>query len=633
MRQVWILAVMMGLLCLAGMVYAAPTLTLTTTVGYNGYYRPRTLVPVIVDVQNDGGDISGEFHVSASRKEALADRYVSLVTIPKGAKQRHFLYIIPQVFSQEITVEFWSKGKQEVTSTFTRCQELYDQNRLLVIVGGSGSSLSYLNSLSITASEYIMPRAWDFGGWFIWQQRGGGGPRHYGRSGPAGTRGATGVMHLAYVPGDMLPDNPEAYGSITMLALMSNITENTLADAAQKAIPLWVANGGHLLIAGGGVAARLQAPFFTSLIPTKGETLTVDGGKVIAAPYAAGRVTALKFDPDAVVADDWHNAATFYSKLMARDPRTPLTFALNDALNRSTLVRNLRPPDLKLIIIFLLIYLVMLVPVNYFVLKRMDKRELAWLTTPAIVLVFTVGAYGIGYMTKGHRLVLNMVSVMEMTGKMKSAEATSELLIFSPSRTNYRMSLGDDGLLVREKQSDQEMYAYGGGYRQPGDQRVAPLNIATTGNRIELDNVRVSMWDFRQFVLAHRVNMGNGFTTTLQAGQPATAPRATGSITNNTPYRFELCELYADGSQVATFAMNPGQTVIVNQASAATPKFNEDEQYMWESVKDSVRAQFSGNGALAKGMVLVGYTRNLDTGLRVNRTTPTAKLGVVVVHL
>ncbi|MBW3658507.1 MAG: hypothetical protein KY457_07705 [Actinobacteria bacterium] len=50
-------------------------------------------------------------------------------------------------------------------------------------------------------------------------------------------------------------------------------------------------------------------------------------------------------------------------------------------------------PALPLIAVSLLLYLLLVGPVNGFVLARMGRRELAWLTIPALTVVFTAGAF------------------------------------------------------------------------------------------------------------------------------------------------------------------------------------------------------------------------------------------------
>ena len=364
---------------------------------------------------------------------------------------------------------------------------------------------------------------------------------------PPGTSGvvaqANGVLSIAYIDRAMLPDNPEAYGSVTVLALMSDTTENNVPAGVQEALPQWVTSGGHLVIAGGGVTARLQSPFFTGLLPQRGQPsedaeirTSPNGGRAVIGRFGAGHVTALSYDPD-MEPPAGHDVTEFYAKLFTVEASTPASVLLHPDINSAIMVHNLQPPNLIMIIIYLLVYLVMLVPVNYFVLKKLDKREMAWITTPVIVLLFTTGAYGIGYATKGHRLVLNQISVVEMSSVQHAAEAVSELLIFSPSRTSYDLDLGDNGLFAGEiARDDNNNY---GGYQPPNQTQLSSdFNFVDTAGKLEMRDIGVNMWAFRQLSMVHSVNLQGGFSTNLHLGQTGSAQAAIGTITNNTPFHF-----------------------------------------------------------------------------------------------
>ena len=626
MRHLLIRWLMIGLVCGLATMPAVANLTLTLSVGFDGYYRAHTLVPLALSVQNAGNAMRGEFRVTAGDDHALPYTYRYPASISSNANQLRFFYVIPETFSKDFTVEFWSDGHAVTHATYAQCKDLYDTDRLLVVTGGTGSSFNYMGGSGITTSEAAVARAWDTDS--LTRQNG-----VMFRSGPPlqtpgfpGNAGTNGNVRLAFVDKALLPDNPEAYGSISTLALMSDITENTLPADAQQAIPLWVSSGGHLLIAGGGAPGRLRGAFFTRLLARDGgeKTTMGDAGFATTVPFGAGYVTGLSFDPDAVATPDWQAMQRAYGALVALDTQTPLMLLLHDAVNKATVVHNLHPPSLSLIITFLLVYLILLVPVNYFWLKKIDKRELAWVTTPAIVLVFTIGAYGIGWLTKGHQLVLNMVSVAEATAGQTAAMATSELLIFSPARAAYRLNLGETGLLLHEFAPNDNT----NNYRAPREREVAPLELTIADDKIEAPHVAVNMWDFRQFVTTHRLELGQGITAML-------GPGATGTLTNGSPFRFPLARLYNNGAEVAEFALDRGQTIDVGKSKAqplASP-WDPDKQSNVDAIQQNVNMQLSQNARLNRGYVLVAYTEDATPPVRLEGRAPTTALTALIVSL
>jgi hypothetical protein len=629
-RLLLTLAVLFGVLGLA----CARVSIKVQTVGFDGNYRPRTLVPILVMVQNSGDTVRGEFRVLAPNSEnALPDTYRTQMTIPRGAKLPLFFYVVPRHFTREFEVRFTTTGAGTTSSSYNRCQEVYNTDRLLVVIGGNGSSLNIVNGQVISVSEFTTPRPWGNASSYE-TQRG-----YYPGRMPPGGSGATasGKINLAYVDGTLLPENPEAYGSVDMLALMADVTENTLKSTAQEAIPIWVANGGHLLIANSAVRGRLEAAFYTQFInppvsaPVVRTLTNADGGKVQVRNFGTGHVSLLDYDPDTSVSRDWRKISTFYGKLMAQHAADlPITAPLRDAVNTAVMVRNLKPPNLRLIVIFLLIYLVMLVPVNYFVLKKLDKRELAWVTTPVIVLLFTFGAYGIGYITKGHRLVTNMVSLVETVAGQPSAEATTQLLIFSPSRTRYQLNLGNQALVTRETNAWNEEDPYGR-ERDRGD----GLHLHDTDTGLLVERLQVNMWAFRQLTMAHQIDLGRGMRATLKDTGSA-APHVTGTVTNGTPFAYPLCELYANGKWVSSFSMKAGERVTVSTSGASpTVKLDEQGQYMLDSLRDRMKTQAMGSERMREGYVLIGYTADphARVPLKINGRQPSGTMTVVVTHL
>ena len=93
-------------------------------------------------------------------------------------------------------------------------------------------------------------------------------------------------------------------------------------------------------------------------------------------------------------------------------------------------------PGADVVGLFLLAYVLILVPINYLVLKRLDKKEWAWVTVPALVVVFAVTTYGVGYAAKGSSVFVNRAAVVETTAGERQAGLYTELGLFSPHRTS-----------------------------------------------------------------------------------------------------------------------------------------------------------------------------------------------------
>src|SRR5438552_13258935 len=91
------------------------------------------------------------------------------------------------------------------------------------------------------------------------------------------------------------------------------------------------------------------------------------------------------------------------------------------------------------IAIFLGIYILLIGPVNFIILRRMRRSELAWATIPAMVLIFSIVAYLIGYQAKGGDLVMIRASVTHSAPGLQEVDAREFTGIFSPLRNNFRL--------------------------------------------------------------------------------------------------------------------------------------------------------------------------------------------------
>ena len=50
-------------------------------------------------------------------------------------------------------------------------------------------------------------------------------------------------------------------------------------------------------------------------------------------------------------------------------------------------------PPAELLLVVIVAYILLIGPISYFVLRRIDRRELAWVTAPILVVVFTACSY------------------------------------------------------------------------------------------------------------------------------------------------------------------------------------------------------------------------------------------------
>ncbi len=175
-------------------------------------------------------------------------------------------------------------------------------------------------------------------------------------------------------------------------------------------------------------------------------------------------------------------------------------------------VKQLTMPPVSQIAWFLALYVFFLVPVNYAVLRLIDRRELAWVTIPVIVAAFSIFAYSAALSIRGKAILTRQVDIAQSSIGSNTARTDSLLWLFSPKRTSYTLTAGGQGAVVsdyaNEAGAKQGMFSV----MEPGD-----------GASFEAQNANVWMWTDRTFSAQSLGDLGKGVTINGDA------------VVNNTP--------------------------------------------------------------------------------------------------
>lgn len=116
--------------------------------------------------------------------------------------------------------------------------------------------------------------------------------------------------------------------------------------------------------------------------------------------------------------------------------------ASNQVMEHLYQLRQMRPLSIWWIILTLSALAILLGPVDYLVLKRLDKLPYTWLTSTGWIILFTVGAYYGVQELRGGTMQFRAVSVIDGIADSNCAWATHYTGLFAPRSDDYRL----DGL-------------------------------------------------------------------------------------------------------------------------------------------------------------------------------------------
>ncbi|KAB8142103.1 hypothetical protein F8S13_16315 [Chloroflexia bacterium SDU3-3] len=421
-----------------------PGIRLDATLGYEGMYRPSTWTPISITASNSGTNAQGTIEWKAANSSAVFSQQIDL---PNGSQKHLALNVQLPSSTRSGTLSFISGGTTLAQITL-RADEL-DSDQLLVAVASSDSGL--LNSLSgMTGSRFASAR----------------------------------VAHIALAD---IPEHAAALASVSAL-FVHDLDTSAITEAQRRALGAWASVGGQLVVSGGSgdttVAAGLgdlmlvdlpggyqqatlkplasgaaqqaglpdaatisnatprqgSSPRYSSLVYTR----STGGGQLI---FTAFDLAALR---------GWAGEAGFWGGLLENHRIQPIMQSIqqyNGTSSWFSLDSITMLPVWGLFCIFAL-YILALGPVNYLILRRLRRLELAWVTIPALAVLFVAGIYVGGRAMRGGTTQIFQVNIFQGGATMADGIETSYTGIFSPNRDSYTIGFDPQTLLVQSAGDD-----------------------------------------------------------------------------------------------------------------------------------------------------------------------------------
>ena len=416
-----------------------------------GHVRSGSWFAVAVDLSNGGPTVTGELRIAGGVDSRT--RFGTLVELATGSRKQYLLYALPPTFGGNMTVELVSGDRQVAKATVAIA--LHPQTQLVVGVMAE-------NPGRIVGELDLLP-----------------------------SQDGTQPTIVPLTPAD-LPERLQAWSALDRLVWQDE-DASVLTPGQMDALRGWIAGGGRLVIVGGTSGADALNAFPDDLLPyrptaildidpsavrpvlgglpagaatltalsgelSRGRELASSGDRAIAADmaYGAGSVTILGFDPTTSwIAEGEAWDAPLWRRMLPT--RTGGTVSLTEDSTIVGAVSNL--PSLALppiggLIVLLIGYIILIGPVNYLVLRALDRREWAWITVPALIAVFAVGSFGFGALLRGSDVIVHEVAIVRGAPGTDQAVAQSYLGLFSPSRATFQVRVPGNALLAAPMNGD-----------------------------------------------------------------------------------------------------------------------------------------------------------------------------------
>ncbi len=557
---------------------AAPNpLEMTMKVGYHDTVKLGEWMPVAIDVTNRGADVEGTLEIQAANSfpgkggpPGGSAVYQIPLSLASGAA-KHFRTFLSEDFPGTIEARIVANGRvlaTQQTSVATTVSGL--------LVGVISDQPSALDTIATVHPGGVAPS----------------------------------VIHLAAAD---LPDSGLVLRAFDVLAI-DDFSTDTLTEAQRNALVDYVMQGGSLLLGTGGSWHKTLAGLPKAIVPmqvtgsallpgasalgdfkdveiatgTVGTAATAwlaeDGRPLlIEQPTGAGLVAMATFD--------WAQgsiATSSAANTLLRQVVIRSTFgstngsALNSLsagkgnISNSVATRggslsqslgNMPALDLPawwLIGALVLAYVLLVGPVNYFVLRAVKRRALAWVTVPTIALVASGGAYGASVATKGTSVLATEIAIVHVEQGWERSYNEEYTGILAPARGDYDVALASRQAMISP------IYYYASNL---GDPNLGAMRINATNDDITLPSM--TAFTFRGFATE---GIASAPSVTGQAD--IVGGRLKGTIKNESSVNFTEGVVFAGNSYQKFGRLAPNGSTSFNLQPSTSSSFTGQPVFM-----------------------------------------------------
>lgn len=433
-------------------------------VGFQGFLRPGVWTPITVRTRGGEAPVRGSLDIITPDSDGLNTRLSQDAFLGAGERRDFFHSVMVASTSAEIEAVLVDAGAGPVANKLVRLDDgtlsvLTPAQHLIVSLGQAAGLAEALDDPSAAVRLPVAARV---------------GPEDLP------------VQWFAYEAVDVL-----------VIATASANLFDSLDGARASAIQAWVRQGGRLVVSVGRNWQIVADSFIGSLLPARligqdaarspeavelyansrvrfevpaaglaiaqldglaGRVDVEAGGKPLVVTGAAGlgTVTLVAFDVDSAPFAAWGGRGDFWLKLLEVrrdaaaevDNTATMQFGFFGISDLATLLHNDLEnfPDVSVVpfgyvALLIFAYILVIGPLDYFVLRRLGRLELTWITFPAMVLVISAAAYFVAHRLKGNALRINRIEFVDIDAATSTLRGSSFFSLFSPRIARYDLAM------------------------------------------------------------------------------------------------------------------------------------------------------------------------------------------------
>jgi len=429
---------------------AADDIKIDIRVGFDKFYKIGCSTPVHFEIENKLRDINGELQIEIPNQSDSIVIYAMNVSLPRDSTKKFIMNVPMNIFNTKLKVNI-AEGKNIIsTKTFRVDPGSNMETYVIGILSDDFDSVKYINRVTIA------------------------------NSGNFGTQNVR-------LDENSFPEDIDVLKTFNVIVI-NNFDTSKLGRLQYETLKKWVINGGVLIIGTGPSQNKTLAVFKDDFITGEiGEVRIIktsslhemvqsietfnigvldisiknslpiikEGDFILLQKNEKGKgvIGVASFDFGMEPLSTWIGNSAFADKIIASLMpayypdmyqkgmmyRENL-YAIDNALRN---IPELPMPKTPYIIFIYAAYILLTAPISYIVLKRLDKRELMWLTVPALSIIFSGAVYVSGAGTRLTEPVINVISVIDIDNSGVIASKTYAG-VFTPNKDSIRIEAAGD---------------------------------------------------------------------------------------------------------------------------------------------------------------------------------------------
>ncbi len=516
-------------------VVSSDTLELKAAVGFDGVYMVNRQTPVKVTIYNSGEDFKGEVRIKALTNfdtmyaPTSYIQYVQKASITSGGAEEYSFVVFPEAASTYMNIKLVDSDGNVVLSTNEHATPIQpEQIVTAVLTDTKTTNLDYLKSLKIGEDIYNSRKGYV-------------------------------TNYVTFLDKYSFPDDAEVLKTFSTI-IIDDFHSESLSDEQKSALVGWVENGGLLAVGTGTNADKtlkgLDSVFDFKLngystamcfggiadiaeidVPSA-EATEIQGGKEITKTlsFGEGKIIVHEFDlgtePFASMSNKAQYLSEFYRNTLPQKFEADRNYNYYPAsLNSVNRLPSIEKNRLMTLLGILAVYIIVVGPIIYIILKKKDIREKGWVIIPATALVFSGIIFAISSTSYQKDALVNFMSYTDLDSASPSTEIA--VGIRTPLKGDITLSFDDKVYVYDNDNGYYGYYGYSSSYTTEDlTKSKCTYSVENTDNTTSITYYDLESWESKSFdTTVKSVNTGD-----IDGKFTINGSSIVGTITNNMDY-------------------------------------------------------------------------------------------------